>query len=213
MGRGGARRRLVGPTIAAFALVIVLVAALFVVLVHAIGDVRDDASRARETERVVSLTSRLNRLTIDLETGVRGRLLTGDDRFLEPFRAADAAIPETIAALRELVTEPARRRQLAALVRRVQGSRTGYARDLARAPAGEPRARVASVAADGKRRLDDLRRRFDAFRTAELASSDDRSASVRSAADRATAVAVARLAVSVLLVGLLAPFTLRRIRP
>src|SRR3954451_23081902 len=98
-----ARGRLVGPTLAAFAVVVVLVCGIFAFLLHAVGDLRDDAEQARRTERVVLLTTRLNRLVVDLETRVRGRLLTNDDRLLEPYRAAQQAIPSVRDELRGLV--------------------------------------------------------------------------------------------------------------
>jgi two-component system, sensor histidine kinase and response regulator len=212
MGTGGRRGRLIGPTLAAFGLVVVLTAALFVVLVHAVSDVRDDTDNARRTERVVALTSRLNRLVVDLETGGRGRLLTGDARLLEPARVADRAIPQTIARLRDLVTEPVQRRRLETLIARVQAYRTGYARDLATAPLDQPRARAAAMADDGRRQIDDLRRRFDAFRSAEVAMSDQRSDDAAASANRAIALAIAGLVLCVALLSGLAAFTVRRIR-
>jgi hypothetical protein len=87
MGRG-ARRGRIGPTLAAFGGVVVLVCAIFAFLLNAVHDMQDDARRASRSERAVVLTSRLNRLVIDLETGIRGRLLTGEDAYLDPYRAA-----------------------------------------------------------------------------------------------------------------------------
>ncbi len=57
------------------------------------SSMRSNADLARRAERIVLLTSRLHRLTVDLETGVRGRLLTGEDRYLAPYRDARAADP------------------------------------------------------------------------------------------------------------------------
>src|SRR3954468_12343882 len=129
MGKG-ARRGLIGPTLAAFGVVVLLVCAIFAFLLHAVRDMQHVSQRAAGSERAVVLTSRLNRLVIDLETGVRGRLLTGDERFLEPYRAAQAAIPDTQAALRALIDDPAQQRRLAVLERDVDAYRSQYAAPL-----------------------------------------------------------------------------------
>ena len=58
--------------------------------------------------------SRLNRLVIDLETGVRGRLLTATSGYLEPYRAAQSGDPRRPqAALRSACVDPRRQRRRA----------------------------------------------------------------------------------------------------
>src|ERR1044071_7310332 len=93
MGKGAPGRGLIGPTLAAFAAVAVLVCVVFAFLLEGLSSMRSNADLARRAERVVLLTSRLHRLTVDLETGVRGRLLTGDERYLTPYRDAQRLIP------------------------------------------------------------------------------------------------------------------------
>src|SRR5689334_20230739 len=116
MGQGALRRgTLIGPTLAAFGLVVVLVCGIFAFLLHAVADNRDQTRRARQTQAALVLTARLNRMAVDLETGTRGRLLTGERRFLAPYRTATAAIPDVEAQLRRLLTGRRERRQLDAL--------------------------------------------------------------------------------------------------
>ncbi|MCW2983406.1 MAG: response regulator, partial [Conexibacter sp.] len=64
----------------------------------------------------------------------------------------------------------------------------------------------------GKVQLDDLRRRFDAFRTAELALSDQQAGDAHAAADRATIIGVAGLVLTLAGLVALAVFTVRWIR-
>lgn len=101
MGKGAHGRGLIGPTLAAFAAVAVLVCIVFAFLLDGMSSMKSNADLARRAERVVLLTSRLNRLTVDLETGVRGRLLTGDDRYLTPYRDAQRQIPSVESQLAE----------------------------------------------------------------------------------------------------------------
>src|SRR4051794_19822858 len=212
MGKGAQRRGLVGPTLAAFAGVAVLVALVFAMFLDGLGSMRGNAELARRAERIVLLTSRLNRFTVDLETGVRGRLLTGEDRYLEPYTVARGAMPGVERQIAAMVRDPAQRRRLTDLVARVEGYRTGWATTAAGLPLDLPRADLTSQLADGKDRLDDLRRRFDTFRTEELALSDRQDRRSERAADRATLVGIAGLAVTLGALAALALFTVRWIR-
>ena len=211
MGKG-ARRGRIGPTLAAFGVVVLLVCAIFAFLLHAVQDMQADARRASRSERAVVLTSRLNRLVIDLETGIRGRLLTGEDRYLDPYRAAQAAIPDIENQLRSQLSDEGQGTRFARLRAAVERYRTGYARRAATAPADLSPAQAAAIAAGGKRLLDELRLRFDGFRNSELALSENRRAEADRAADRAVIAAVIGLIASVALLVALATFTVRRIR-
>src|ERR1700712_4727657 len=104
MGRGAHRGGLIGPTLVAFAGVGLLGCGVFGFLLASVGSMHSNANHARDAERVSLLTSRLNRLAIDLETGVRGRLLTGSDQYLQPYRDAQQQIPGVEAQLTPLVT-------------------------------------------------------------------------------------------------------------
>src|SRR4051794_8843499 len=176
MGKGAHRRSIVGPTVAAFAGVGLLVLIVFAFLLGGTSSMRSNADLARRAERVVLLTSRLNRLTVDLETGVRGRLLAGDERYLEPYRDAQRAIPEVERELGALVEDPRQRARLAALRQRVEGYRTGWAASAAGLPLHVGRDDLTAQLGRGKAQLDALRTQFDVFRAEELALSDRQAA-------------------------------------
>jgi two-component system sensor histidine kinase/response regulator len=212
MGKGARRAGLIGPTLAAFGVVMVLVGAIFAFLLHAVTSGRDDARAARGSEQVVALTSRLNRLTIDLETGVRGRLLTGEDRFLGPYRDAQQAIPAVEDQLRSLVPPGQQQRLLTVLLERVETYRTGYAALMAGLPSGTPHSDIVDRTRVGKQQLDALRRRFDAFRNAQLELSRETGDRADRASGRAIFEAVLGLVATLVLLAVLAAFTVRRIR-
>jgi two-component system sensor histidine kinase/response regulator len=212
MGRQGPGPGLIAPTVAAFTLVVLLVGAIFAFLGSAIGDVRADARRARDSERVVVLISRLNRLTVDLETGVRGRLLTGQDRYLDPYERAQHDLPLIAAQVPPLLEDQAQRARFRELERAIEDYRRTYASTMAGLPAGTSRAELRARTNDGKALLDRIRTRFDAFRNAELGLSRAHGAAADRSSDRAVATAVGGLVLSVALLVALAAFSVRRIR-
>lgn len=212
MGMRARRGGLVAPTVAAFALVVLLVGAIVAFLLAAVTGMRTDARRARDSERVVVLVSRLNRLTVDLETGVRGRLLTGRDGFLQPYERAQHEIPALLAEIPPLLGDGAQRARFAALAAAIERYRTGYARELAALPAGEPRGELRALMARGKRRLDDIRARFDAVGDAEVARTRQRGVAANRSSARAVVVAIGGLGLSLALLVALAAFTVRGLR-
>ena len=212
MGKGAHGRGVIGPTLAAFAGVGVLVCVIFAFLLDGMSSMRTNAERARTAERVVLLTSRLNRLTVDLETGVRGRLLTGNTQYLEPYTAAQRAIPDVTERLRPLIQDAEQRRRFDDLAARVEAYRTGFAADAAAFPVGLDQREITSRMMRGKLQLDALRQRFDRFRTEELALSDRQNATASRAADRATIIGIAGLVGTLAGLIALAVFTVRWIR-
>ncbi|WP_342119172.1 response regulator [Pseudoduganella sp. OTU4001] len=75
-------------------------AAIFVAL---FGYLMSTWSAAESTERAISSAQELRRLSVDMESGMRGFLLTGDDAFLTPFLAARPRFDAATDALAELV--------------------------------------------------------------------------------------------------------------
>jgi signal transduction histidine kinase/DNA-binding response OmpR family regulator len=212
MGKGAHGRALIGPTLAAFAAVAVLVCIVFAFLLEGMSSMKSTADLARRAERIVLLTSRLHRLTVDLETGVRGRLLTGDTAYLTPYRDAERQIPAVESQLSALVKDPAQRARLAQLRERVEGYRTGWAAMAAGLPLDTDRGELTDQLGNGKEQLDALRVRFDAFRAEELALSDRQAAKSESSADRATIIGIAGLVATLSGLLALAIFTVRWIR-
>src|SRR4051794_9132311 len=110
-------RGLSAPTAAAFALVIVLITGTFGVLVLNIHALHADAQDALRAERILSRSNAAERDLVDVETGLRGYLLTGEPRFLEPYERGRLHYAVEFAGLKLLVRYPAQERRLAALRR------------------------------------------------------------------------------------------------
>jgi len=96
----------------------------------------------------------------DAETGQRGFLLTGADAYLEPFTAAQAAIPRLLAELGGLVSDNPRQGARAAdAARRIDAIlKLHQSRIAQRRTSGEEAAVRVMLAGDDKRQMDDLRR-------------------------------------------------------
>jgi CheY-like chemotaxis protein/signal transduction histidine kinase len=57
------------------------------------------------TDRVINNTNRAMKLSIDMETGMRGYLLTGDQQFLDPYEIAKPVLMAELAGIKELVAD------------------------------------------------------------------------------------------------------------
>ena len=65
------------------------------------------------TDQVIANSRQLMRSMLDMESGVRGFLLTGDQSFLDAYKAANKAVPEQLAALDRMTADnPSQQRRL-----------------------------------------------------------------------------------------------------
>ncbi len=80
----------------------VLSAAFFVIL---ISYLLSAIQWVEHTDRVINNINRSLKLSVDMETGMRGFLLTGDERFLDPYEVAKPAISTELKGLEELVAD------------------------------------------------------------------------------------------------------------
>jgi signal transduction histidine kinase len=187
--------------ILASGLLALLVGGAFVVLLVALGNEREDLELSRHSERVLVAARALERLVIDLETGERGFLLTGSGQFLEPWTAAQAALPGAISDLEGLARVPRQHARAQAIAGGIDSYVDDYSRPVVEAARrGDPAARSPATAQEGKRRVDALRAEFDQLRTAERGLASERQDRANSATSRAVAAAVAGLVGSVLLI-------------
>jgi CHASE3 domain sensor protein len=177
--------------ILASGLLALIVGAVFAILLVAIQDLRSSGRQATQSRTVLAAADNLEKLVIDLETGVRGFVITGQERFLQPWTAARAAFPEQSRNLVSSVDDPVQ----ASRARRIALSGESYIRDysvpLVRAVRrDEPSASSIATTAEGKRRIDALRAQFDRFTATERAQITARQDSADSDASRAIAIGI-----------------------
>jgi PAS domain S-box-containing protein len=188
--------------LAASIVLALIVGAIFAILLVAIGELRDSSAAARHSEQVLAAANRLERRVIDLETGLRGLLLTRDERFLSPFRSAQAAVPPEAKRLQGLVANnPEQMARAKLLAKSIDNYLKGYVVPEVlhgQLRTGSPKA--IRVIGEGKRRIDDLRAQFGQFITAENALAETRRDSADSQARTAVLIGVSGLVISVLLI-------------
>jgi signal transduction histidine kinase len=193
-------------------LLALLVGAAFAVLLLAISDLRSSQRLLSHSREANAAADRLEELVIDLETGVRGFVIARQERFLEPWTAARAAFPDAVRELERLVDGPEQKRRVRTIRRETTAYITDYAVPLVNAARqNNPAARSIATTAEGKRRIDALRRTFDRFRAVERSLLDKRQRNDDSNAGRAVTAATVGLAGSVVLIFIFGAYLSRAI--
>jgi methyl-accepting chemotaxis protein len=173
-----------------FGLVLAILLIVGLVAYRSIEKLTDTARWVDHTQQVlVSLENVLSTMK-DAETGQRGYVLTGDDKYLEPFRSAQSAIAGEIRKARELTKDNAgQQRRLdvleplisgpdgkfATLVEVIDARKTGF------------EAALQMVRTDkGKRLMDDIRKVIGEMKSEEEALLVVRTAEAQTSAHNAT---------------------------
>jgi two-component system sensor histidine kinase/response regulator len=154
-------RRLVSASV----VLALLVSATFTALMIAVSALRDANDQEARATEAVTATLRLEKLVLDLETGLRGFVISGKEPFLQPYFEAKAQLP---AQLREFqasaASHPEQKRRAATLVRLIREYRRDHVDPLIGIARENTKAVSISLLTDeGKRLTDDLRARFKAF--------------------------------------------------
>jgi signal transduction histidine kinase len=138
---------------------LVLMVLVAVVLIGQITHLLHDSADVERCDRYIADTNKLEKLTIDLETGVRGYLITGDEQFLEPYHRAIAAVDQTSSNLLNEMDDPSLKQQIRGL-ERIRLMWLDYARSLIeiRKQKGDYASVIKTL--EGKRQMDEIRQRF-----------------------------------------------------
>ena len=194
-------------------LLALLIGAAFAVLLSSVADLRTLERRARQSEEVLEVADVLERQVVDLETAQRGFVITGDERFLQPWRRAQAAFPGEAAALERLVGDDPRQQER---VRRITQATESYLRDysiplVAKARRDLAAAQTVDETDEGRARMGAVRAQFDQFLAAERGLAAARERRSDAAAARAIAAAAVGLGGSIVLIALFAGYLTRAI--
>ena len=159
--------------LASVALAFIVVAA-FVALIFAISAQRDATAREARSADVTAASLRLEKLVVDMETGIRGLTLTGEEPFLEPYTSAIRALPAQRAALQALVADDPVQRRRAQQVEESIREYVEFAGPLVQLVKETPSiGEEPLVAEEGKRLTDDIQDVFDRLLSAEDALAAD----------------------------------------
>jgi signal transduction histidine kinase len=194
-------------------LLALLIGAAFAVLLSSVADLRTLERRARQSEEVLEVADVLERQVVDLETAQRGFVITGEERFLQPWRRAQAAFPGEAATLERLVGDDPQQQER---VRRITQATGSYLRDysiplVAKARRDLTAAQTVDETDEGRQRMDAVRAQFDQFLAAERGLAAARETRSDAAAARAIAAAAVGLGGSIVLIALFAGYLTRAI--
>jgi PAS domain S-box-containing protein len=187
------------------------VAAVFSVLIWAVVAQRDAADRMDATLSAVAAADSFKASVIDMHAGLRGYILSGQESYLAPWRAALAVAPAQAAALERFVRADPPDRQLAQeIAAAVRSYAADYSRPLA-ATARLDRAAALRIVASGRgeRLVGELRARFASLLALERADAARDAADASAASRRAITLGIAGFVGLILLVLILVGYAAR----
>jgi signal transduction histidine kinase len=186
----------------ASAVLAILVAAVFAVLIQAVVALHDATRQEARSKNVTVAALQLQNLVTDMEAGLRGLILTGNERSLQPYNEALAELEDHLRDFERLAsTNPAQQSPASELATEIRDYRDDYAESLVGIARENPEAAGTSLAtAEGKLRMDSIRDRFARFLATEDALVSASAAAADRRSDRAVALAIAGLLGSALLI-------------
>jgi signal transduction histidine kinase len=206
--RGGLTRRVIGACV----VVTVVVGLVFMLLLQTLAWQREAVALSIHSRNVLSSADEVERLVIDLESGVRGFVLTGEESFLEPWTAARQALGPELANLQRLALVPAQHERSLQITEAIDSYIDDYSVPLVDAARrGDAAASSIATTADGGRRVDEIRGLFQDLRMAERQLLSDRDANSLARTRQTVIAASAGLAISVAVTLLLALYWTRSI--
>jgi signal transduction histidine kinase len=177
-------------------------AIVFGVLFLAIMTLRDRSVEAAHTQQVIATTNRLQTLVIDLETSVRGFVITKNQRDLDPWLRAQEQYPIEISKLLTLTKDnPTQHSRALSLRTAIHSYLQAYSRPLVEFLERNPQAAPSIASSNrGRVQVEAIRARFGEFLDTEEALSNARQSRARTTAQHALWVGGAGLGASLLLI-------------
>jgi signal transduction histidine kinase len=126
------------------------------------------------TDRVIAQARTCEKLAVDMETGLRGYLITGDSSFMQPFNQAQSQLSGELESLSHQVLDSPFQADRVEAIRTAYGQWISHAQEmLGRRERGEDYQSVA-LNAQGKAFMDTMRNEFASFVKDEYALRDQR---------------------------------------
>ena len=209
----GRLRRVSGRLMAAFAVPLVVFCVVGAFAYRNTGTLEETNGFVAHTYEVLAALDEISSTLKDAETGQRGYLITGEDRYLEPYTAAEAAIEGRIQALAELTADnPAQQERISRLRPLITAKLTELKQtiDLRRAQGFQ--AALAVVLTDqGKAVMDEIRAVMGELADAESSLLAVRARTTADTADSSRLAILTGVGLALLLVVLLAWIVARSI--
>ena len=157
------------------ALPVIALALVAGMLTWQLARMSDANSQVAHSDHVISETDRAMDLLVDMETGLRGYLLTGHHLFLEPYHVGSRDLDPALSLIQGLVRDnPSQTVTVEALRRRVGDWRRYGERMIASGPSTD-KPQDPALSVEGKTLFDAVRKKAAELLTAEQALRDARS--------------------------------------
>jgi signal transduction histidine kinase len=190
-----------------------LVCAGLAILVVAITRLQDATGRERRSKDVTVATLSLEKVVLDLDSGVRGFVVSGKPRLLAPWTAGLHELPPRVVVLRRLVRDdPSETRRVRNLIALIGAYESDYAKPTITLAGSAPRVvRTQLVASEGARRIAEIRQRFEALLSLERKRGAINAASVRRETRRALVVGATAFGAAIVLILLFGLYLVRAV--
>lgn len=185
---------------------LILTAALAGLFLWQITRLLDATRWVEHTDEVISQANQTLKLLVDLETGLRGYLVTGRRDYLEPYERAAPQIGPALDKLQSLVSDNPSQVERIREVRGLHEEWMGYGREVVALKESGGDYQSSAGRGVGKVRMDAIRAHFDAIVKEEERLRDERSRGARAA----TRLALWMGGAAALLLGLILAFNVRR---
>jgi CHASE3 domain sensor protein len=205
---------LVPLTAVAGGLLAALIGLAFMLLLRSIVAVSESTATERHTHKALTQARAVEGLVVDLETGQRGFIITGQNQFLEPWQTARAKFSGEARQLVRLSTTAGQQ----SLAEQIRMAGLSLIRDysvplVAAARRGDLRTRGVAATLDDKRRVDALRQQFDRYDAVQEALVAKRESTADNEVRQALVAASVGLAGSILLIAAFADTLIERLAP
>ncbi|MFJ9814057.1 SpoIIE family protein phosphatase [Streptomyces sp. NPDC101151] len=203
---------LVPLTTVAGGLLALLIGLAFTMLLWSILGLGESTAAGRRTQTALAQARTVEGLIVDLETGQRGFVITGEKQFLEPWQTARTTFSGQAKQLVGLSTTPGQKK----LARQIRQAGESLIHDysiplVAAASRGDPRAHGVAATLEGKQRVDALRKQFDRYGSTQEALIAARESAANADARGAVVAASIGLTGSILLIATFAGYVIRAV--
>ncbi|MFZ6649268.1 response regulator [Undibacterium sp. TJN25] len=155
----------------------VATAALFIALIAYLLSV---LGWVEHTERVIGNANETIKLSVDLETGMRGFIITGNESFLAPYKLGKPKISAEMDSLNELVSDNAVQIDRLKRIRALQTQWDAFATELIALRRQNGNVQEILQSGRGKLEFDEIRKEFNAFLDMEQRLRKERNDEARS---------------------------------
>ncbi len=142
-----------------FSAALLILVGVGVLSYQSLAQSRTAAARSDHTRQVLARSSDLFAAILDVESAQRGFVLSGNDEYLDPYRAGTEAAPKALDELMRLtIDNPAQQQRLVRL-QTIIGRKLDYAREIVitRRRSGFEAAQGITLSGEGKRITDEIR--------------------------------------------------------